>query len=184
MPDCCESYETALKNATPANKAAAQDKYEKCLLFKTQNTTDLYSTLNNVDQTMYSTMAQCVQNRIISSDQPLISLINNYESKKIDAVTASELNKNKMSLYQIDLYYTVGKVFVFFIIALAYYYFLNGQQLVDTIKSGVQTANDKITKLTEVKAPTVKAPTNVKPPTNSTIKPPTNSTPPTKSPIK
>jgi predicted PurR-regulated permease PerM len=167
MPDCCESYETALKNATPETKAVAKERYEKCLLFKTQNTNDLYSTLQNVDKTMYSTMAQCIQNRIIESDQPLINLINNYELNKIDAVTASELNKNTMSLYQIDLYYTVGKVFIFFIIALAYYYFLNGQKIVETIKSGVQTANEKITKFTEVKAPKVEVKAPVPPPSNS-----------------
>jgi hypothetical protein len=100
-------------------------------------------------------------------------LINNYESTKIDAVTASELNKNTMSLYQIDLYYTIGKVFIFFIMALAYYYFLNGQNMIEMIKSGFQGANDKLTKLTEVKAPKVE----VKPPTPPT---PTNS----KTPIK
>ena len=168
MSDCCKSYDDERRNATPETKAAADKKYEQCLLFKTQNTSDLYKTLNLVDQTMYSTMAQCLQNRIINTDQPLINLINNYESNKIDAVTASELNKNTMSLYQIDLYYTIGKVFIFFIIALAYYYFLNGQKLVETIKTGLQTANDKITKFTEVKAPKVEVkappPSNSKPP--------------------
>jgi hypothetical protein len=164
MSDCCKSYKTALDNATPQTRVSAKTNYDHCLQFQNQPTSDLYSTLNEVDQSMYSTMTQCLKHRIIKSDQPLISLINNYESKKIDAVTASELNKNTMSLYQIDLYYTVGKVFIFFIIALAYYYFLNGQNLVDTIKTGVQTANDKMTKLTEVKAPKVEVPSNSKTP--------------------
>jgi hypothetical protein len=154
---CCQSYEDAVKTAKPQDLAAAKDKLAKCKLYETQSTNELYSTLNNLDQTMYLSMAQCLQDRITKSDEPLVNLINSYESNKVDAVTASELNKNTMTLYQIDLYYTVGKIFIFAAISLAYYYFLNGKNMVEYFKTGIQSANEKITKFTEVKAP-AKAP--------------------------
>jgi len=153
--NCCKSYEDALKAALPEEIAAAKDKLDKCKLYEKQSTNDLYATLNNLDKDMHLPMAQCIQKRIVKSDEPLVNLINNYESNKIDAVTASEMNKNTMSLYQIDLYYTVGKIFIFLAISLAYYYFLNGQNMVDMVKTGVQNANEKIKKFTEVKAPKI-----------------------------
>jgi hypothetical protein len=172
--DCCQAYVDRLKNASQADKATAQANLDTCNLFKKQPTSELYTTLNNISQPMYSTLAQCLQNRIVKSNEPLIHLINDYEKKKIDAVTASELNKNTMSLYQIDLYYTIGKIFIFFIIILAYYFFLNGQRVFETIQSIIQTVNDKMTKFTEVKAPTAK-PATEKPAINpATEKPATN----------
>jgi hypothetical protein len=131
----------------------AGDKLEACEKFKTQSTNDLYKTLNNTAEDMYPTLVQCLQDRITDGDEPLLKLLNSYESKKKDAVTASELNKNTMTLYQIDLYYTIGKIFMFLIILLAYYYFLNGQNMVSTIQTGIQTANEKLTKFTEAKPP-------------------------------
>jgi hypothetical protein len=153
--NCCQSYEDAVNSAPPENKDAAKDRLVKCKLYETQSTNDLYATLNSLDENMRLPMAQCIQKRIIQSDEPLVNLINNYESNKVDAVTASEMNKNLMSLYQIDLYYTVGKIFIFLAISLAYYYFLNGQNMVEMVKTGIQNANEKIKKFTDVKAPKI-----------------------------
>jgi len=147
-PDCCQTYVDAL--ATETDKITAQKQLDQCRLMEKQEPSNLYATLNDVDPTMYSTFTKCLQQRIIAADIPLIKLINDYEINKIDANTASELNKNTMSLYQIDLYYTIGKIFLFIILILAYFYFFNGTGLIEPIKSSVKSVNDKIRQFTNV----------------------------------
>ena len=141
MSGCCQGLED-------------EDDIKMCKLFQTQSPTELQNTLNSIGTDkhyLYTTFANCLQAEIFKSSQPLVDLLNNYEVNKIDAVTASEMNKNTMSLYQTDLYYTIGKVFLFFIIILAYYYFLNGEAMIGPIKAGIQSVNDKITKIANEK---------------------------------
>jgi len=149
--DCCKPYVDALATAT--DKTASQAKLDTCRLFQKQEPSDLYATLNNVDPSMYDTFTKCLQQKIIDADKPLLKLINNYETSKTDAITASEMNNNTMSLYQTDLYYTIGKTFLFVILILAYFYFFNGVGMIEPIKSSIKSVNDKIAEYTNVKAP-------------------------------
>jgi hypothetical protein len=153
MPDCCEQYVNDLENADDANKASVQIILDKCRSFQKLKPNELYATLNTVEPSMYTTFTKCMQDRIIDADKPLLSLINDYEDKKIDAITASELNRNTMTLYEVDLNYTVGKIFLFIILILAYFYLLNGASLIEPIKQGIQKATNKITNFTSVKVP-------------------------------
>jgi len=153
MPDCCEQYVNDLKNAEDADKASVQIILDKCRSFQKLMPVDLYDTLNTVEPSMYTTFTKCMQERIIDADKPLLSLINDYEDKKIDAITASEMNRNTMTLYEVDLNYTIGKIFLFIIIILAYFYLLNGASLIEPIKEGIQKASNKISNFTSVKAP-------------------------------
>jgi hypothetical protein len=148
MPDCCQTYVDALATAT--DKINAQTQLDKCRLMEKQEPSDLYATLNDVDPTMYTTFTKCLQQRIIAADIPLLKLINEYETNKIDANTASEMNKNTSALYQTDLYYTIGKIFLFIILILAYFYFFNGIGLIEPIKTSIKSANDKISQFTNV----------------------------------
>ena len=153
MSDCCQPYIDALNSAQNDSKESAQKDLDTCRLIQKQGPDDLYSTLNSVEPSMYTTFTKCIQDRIIEADKPLLGLINDYAGKKEDAITASELNRNTMSLYQVDLNYTIGKVFIFMILILAYFYFLNGISVIEPIKAGVQQVSEKISNFTTVKAP-------------------------------
>jgi len=146
MSDCCQPYVDALNTAE--DKESAQKDLDTCKLIQSQSPDDLYATLNTVEPSMYTTFTKCIQTRIIDADEPLLGLINDFAGKKEDAITASELNRNTMSLYQIDLNYTIGKVFMFIILLLAYFFFLNGVSVVEPIKSGVQQMGEKISNFT------------------------------------
>lgn len=153
MPDCCEQYVNDLENAEDANKASVQLILDKCRTFQKLKPVELYATLNSVEPSMYNTFTKCMQDRIIDADKPLLSLINEYEDKKIDAITASEMNRNTMTLYEVDLNYTIGKIFLFIVLILAYFYLLNGASLIEPIKEGIQKATTQISNFTSVKAP-------------------------------
>jgi hypothetical protein len=146
MSDCCQPYVDALKSAV--NKETAQKDLDTCRLIQTQNPDELYTTLNSTDPSMYHMFTKCIQTRIIDADKPLLGLINDYAGKKEDAITASELNRNTMTLYQVDLNYTIGKVFMFIILFLAYFFFLNGVSVIEPIKTGVQQMGEKISNFT------------------------------------
>jgi hypothetical protein len=139
LPDCC----VGLTNSVDISY---------CNAFVKQEPSELYNTLNTIGierQELYPTFQKCLKTRLLDADKPLVDLINNYKNNKIDANTASEMNKNTMSLYQTDLYYTIGKFLIFSIILLAYFYFLNGASVVESIKAGVQSVNDKVATLTK-----------------------------------
>lgn len=153
MPDCCEQYVKDLENADDADKASVQIILDKCRSLQKLQPNELYATLNTVEPSMYTTFTKCMQDRIIDADKPLLSLINEYEDKKIDAITASEMNRNTMTLYEVDLNYTIGKIFLFIILILAYFYLLNGASLIEPIKEGIRKASNQITNFTSVKVP-------------------------------
>ena len=124
-----------------------------CNFFRDKDPTDLYSPLNEIkienQKNIFPVLSQCLKNRITDADKPLIDLINNYENKKKDAITASEMNKNTMALYQVDLYYTIGKILLFAILVLAYFHFLNGATLIESMKTGIQSVKEKVATLTK-----------------------------------
>ena len=124
-----------------------------CKIFRDKDPTDLYSPLNEIkienQKNIFPVLSQCLKNRITDADKPLIDLINNYENKKKDAITASEMNKNTMALYQVDLYYTIGKILLFAILVLAYFHFLNGASVIESIKTGIQSVKQKVETLTK-----------------------------------
>jgi len=153
MSDCCQLYIDRLADAEESGKEYAKIQLETCRSFKKLQPKDLYDTLNTVEPSMYSTFTKCMQDRITDADKPLLSLINEYEDKKKDSITASELNRNTMTLYETDLNYTIGKIFLFIILILAYFFLLNGASLIEPIKNGVQKASEKISNFTSVKAP-------------------------------
>ena len=153
MPDCCQLYLDRLADAEESEKESAQIELDTCRSFQKLQPKELYDTLNTVEPSMYSTFTQCIQNRITDADKPLLSLINDYEDKKKDAITASELNRNTMSLYETDLNYIIGKIFLFIILILAYFFLLNGASLIEPIRDGIQKAGEKISNFTSVKAP-------------------------------
>lgn len=122
----------------------------------------------------------CIQQKLIESDVSLNNLLNNYETSKIGAITASEMNNNTKTLYQVDLYYTIGKSFLFICLFATYFYFFKITGIIEPIKNGINLVKNKVTKLTDVKmpknipditAPEIKMPEpTIKPSINANIK--------------
>ena len=69
------------------------------------------------------------------------------------------MNNNIKVLYQTDLYYTMGKAFLFVCLIITYFYFFKISGIIDPIKNVVKSISDKASKFTEnVKIPKIKLP--------------------------
>ena len=116
------------------------------------------ATIVNKDYTEENAMYNCVKERLIKEDERLTQLINNYETNKLSAITASEMNNNTESLYKTDLYFTIGKSLLFVCLIITYFYFFRVTGILEPLKNGIKAVKDKADKLTDIKVPKMKLP--------------------------
>jgi len=117
----------------------------------------LFTVLKNETENNYDVMLDCLNIQLENSTKPINELIHKYGKDKLNAITASEMERNVDKLYQDDLYYTIFKFFMFVILLIVYIiFFKNG--IIQPIKDGMNLVNSKLTKISEIKVPKVKLP--------------------------
>jgi hypothetical protein len=117
----------------------------------------LFTILQTENVNNYDFMLECLHKQLEKSNKPMNELINKYGKDKLNAITASEMERSVNKLYQDDLYYTIFKFFMFVILLIVYlFFFKNG--ILQPIKDGMNLINNKVTKISEIKVPKVKLP--------------------------
>jgi hypothetical protein len=71
--------------------------------------------------------------------------INSWKNENENDITAKELNKYSMTLYDADLKYTFSKIFYFIILAIVYIYFFNVIGIITPIMNLFNLVKTKIT---------------------------------------
>jgi len=123
-----------------------------------KNPATLFTILETENENNYDIMLKCLNNQLEQSNKPTIDLINKYGKDKLNAITASEMERNVNKIYQEDLYYTIFKFFMFFILILVYIYFFKLTGIIQPIKDGMDLLGNKVSEIRDIKISKVKLP--------------------------